>query len=284
MVNFVLAPFIVAPLLKVGAMWCACVFMVGGLFFPFDAVVAETTMELRYEVQWGNVNIGEAEASWTFTQNRFEIVGKSKTVGISDKLRKYRGSSKAEGQIHHDVYRSVRIDTNGIYKGTERNANVIWNADDSQISTIRSPALDLKKVFPLRDEVVQGSIGPYTAMLRALHTIKQTGSCNSSYKIYDGLRTAEVRLHDLGHELLTADRLSAYSGVVIKCGLTSTPTGGQRLTSRWNEKKRNSDDIIIFIAETEPSLFLPVRIEVKTFIGKVTARLVMNTLSIKSRQ
>ena len=284
MVNFVPAPFIVAPLLKVGAMWCACVFMVGGLFFPFDAVVAETTMELRYEVQWGNVNIGEAEASWTFTQNRFEIVGKSKTVGISDKLRKYRGSSKAEGQIHHDVYRSVRIDTNGIYKGTERNANVIWNADDSQISTIRSPALDLKKVFPLRDEVVQGSIGPYTAMLRALHTIKQTGSCNSSYKIYDGLRTAEVTLHELGDELLTADRLSAYSGVVVKCGLTSKPTGGHWLKSRWNEKKRKIDDTIIFVAEIEPSLFLPVRIEIKTFIGKITARLVMSTLSIKSNE
>jgi len=284
MVNFVPAPFIVVPLLKIGAMWCACVFMVGGLFFPFDAVVAGSTMDLRYEVQWGNVNVGEAEASWTFTQNTFEIVGKSKTVGISDKLRKYRGSSKAKGHIHDDVYTSVRIYTNGIYKGVERNANVIWSAEDSQISTIRFPALDLKKVFPLRDEVVQGSIGPYTAMLRALHTIKQTGSCNSSYKVYDGLRTAEVRLHDLGHELLTADRLSAYSGAVIKCGLTSTPTGGQRLTSRWNEKKRNSDDIIIFIAETEPSLFLPVRIEVKTFIGKVTARLVMNALSIKSRQ
>jgi hypothetical protein len=71
-------------------------------------------------------------------------------------------------------------------------------------------------------------------------------------------------------------------GEVIKCGLTSKPTGGHRLKSRWTKKERKIDDTIIFIAEIEPGLYLPVRIEIKTFLGKITTRLVMTSLSIKA--
>ncbi|WP_190275474.1 DUF3108 domain-containing protein [Candidatus Puniceispirillum marinum] len=283
---FTLAPILNVPILKVGSIRFACLFVVAGLLAPFGAFATGTQIDLRHEVQWGNVNVGEVETSWLFDQTTFEMVGKSRTVGISEKLRKYRGNSTAKGHIHDNRHMPVQIDINGIYKGMERNATAIWNPKNGRIRTVRTPSLNLKKVHPLDDKVIQGSIDPYTAMLRALHTIKQTGSCNSSHNIYDGLRTAELTLHDLEDDLrpnfLTADRPDAYDGAVIACGLTSKPTGGHQLKSRWNKKKRNIDDTIIFIAEIEPDIFLPVRIEIKTFLGTITTRLVMTSLSIKN--
>ena len=249
---------------------------------PSPAHATGTTFDLRYEMQWGNVNVGEAEASWVFTPNTFEMVAKSRTVGISDKIRKYRGNSAVQGRIHNDTHIPESLNIKGIYKGLERDATSIWNRDDGQISTVRTPALDLEKVHPLQNRRIQGSVDPFTAMLRALHTVKLTGSCDSSHKIYDGLRTAELRIHDLGIQRLTSDRPNSFDGEVIKCGLTSKPTGGHRLKSRWTKKERKIDDTIIFIAEIEPGLYLPVRIEIKTFLGKITTRLVMTSLSIKA--
>lgn len=59
-------------------------------------------------------------------------------------------------------------------------------------------------------------------------------------------------------------------------------TGGHRLKSRWNKRERKADDIIIFGAEVKPSLFLPVRIMIRTIFGKITARLDMNHLLISA--
>ena len=279
MFNFPFIPFVCAPVSSVSSTWCACVFMMIAVLCP-SIVPAETTVELRYEVQWGNLNVGEVEASWVFSGNTYEMVGKSRAVGISKKVSKYRGSSNVKGQIQDGLYKPTKIEITGVYKGKEKSATVFWSAEGGQISTVRLPALNLQKVHALDKKVIRGSIDPFTAILRALDSIKQTGSCNSNHKIYDGLRTAELAFHNLGPAILTGDRPNAHTGAVIKCGLTTKPTGGHQLKSRWNKTKRDIDDTIIFIAEIKPSFFLPVRIEIKTFLGKLTARLVMTDLSI----
>lgn len=273
--------FVLTKFLHIGANWIAGLFVSVGLLVPFGAIASGTVLDLRYEVQWGNINVGEAEASWIFTDSTFQMIGSSKTVGISDSLRKYRGTSEVTGQIYDGIHAPLKIGISGVYKDSAKNATAIWNLEDSQIHTVRAPTLDLEKVHPLDDNFIQGSIDPYTAMLRTLHTIKQTRSCASRHKVYDGLRTAELTMHDLGTQVLTGDRASAYRGKVIKCGLTIKPTGGHRLKSRWNERERKADDTVIFVAEIEPGLFLPVRIMIKTMFGKITTRLVMTNLLIR---
>tara|TARA_A100001015_G_scaffold294552_1_gene372473 strand:- start:2988 stop:3836 length:849 start_codon:yes stop_codon:yes gene_type:complete len=272
-------PFVRAKISSLGSASRACVFIII-ILLRSSNVVAGTTIDLRYEVQWGNLNVGEVEASWVFSGNTYEMVGNSRAVGISDKVSKYRGSSNVKGQIRDGLYTPVKIKIAGAYKGKERNATVFWSAEAGYISTARHPALDLEKVHALDKTIIKGSIDPFTAILRVLHSIKQTGSCNSNHKIYDGLRTAELTFHNLGPAILADDRPNAHTGPVIRCGLTSKPTGGHQLKSRWNKKKRDIDDTIIYVAEIKPSFFLPVRIEIKTFLGKLTARLAITDLSI----
>lgn len=279
MCNSAFSPIIYATVSSVSSNWCTCVFILIALFGPFS-VIAGTTVNLRYDVQWGNMNVGEVEASWVFSEDTYEMVGNSRAVGISGKVSNYRGSSSVKGQIRDGLYKPVKIEIYGSYKGKERNATVFWSAEGGQISTDRQPSLDLKKVHALNKTAITGSIDPFTAILRALNSIKQTGSCDSNHKIYDGLRTAELAFHNLGPAILIGDRPSAHSGTVIKCGLTSKPTGGHQLKSRWNKEKRDIDDTIIFVAEIKPGFFLPVRLEIKTFLGKLTARLAMTDLSI----
>ena len=104
-----------------------------------------------------------------------------------------------------------------------------------------------------------------------------------SERVYDGLRTSELALHDLGTQLLEKDRPFAFEGKTSVCGLVSKPTGGHQRKSRWRKKQPKPEDVLIFVAEVRPDLFLPVRIEAKSFIGTVTARLVMPSLVLEMR-
>ena len=106
-------PFLNVPILKMGTSWFVCLFVVAGILTPFGAFATGTKIDLHYEAQWGNVNVGEAKTIWLFTQNTFEMVSKSKTVGISDKLRKYRGNSTVKGHIHDNLHKPAQIKING---------------------------------------------------------------------------------------------------------------------------------------------------------------------------
>ena len=96
----------------------------------------------------------------------------------------------------------------------------------------------------------------HSAMLNVLSNISQIGSCAGSERIYDGLRTSEITLFDFGSDYLKKDRPFAFEGTVIKCGYrqadwrSSAQIGG--------EKSNQHDDILIYIAEVRPDLFLPV--------------------------
>lgn len=127
------------------------------------------------------------------------------------------------------------IDIRSSRKGKTRQANARWNAAAEMISTTRNPELDLNEVHPIENEFLTNSIDPLTAMLRSLATIDRDDKCGGTYQIYDGLRTSQLTLYDLGKDHIKADRPSAFSGNVWKCGVVSKPTGGHRLKSRWRK-------------------------------------------------
>lgn len=245
-----------------------------------SAQSGQTVIDLRYEIQWGNMNIAHADARWVLQPETYSMTGNARTVGATDLLYKYRGKSHLLGQRQQNqpVSKSLKISSQS--RNRQISAEVVWNGAGDMVSTERSPALDLEKVHPVNAGSIEGSIDPLTAMLRALQMVAETRRCGGSYKIYDGLRTATVSLHPLGRQTLVADRPGAFQGESLKCGVTSRPTGGHRRNARWRKKQQDEDDIVVFIAEVGPQLLMPVRIEVKTMLGKITARLAMPSLEI----
>jgi len=256
------------------------------ILLPSAAAFAQTgstSLQLTYEVEWGNLDVATTTADWVFGEDRFELVATSQTVGITDALRKYRGRTELTGRIRDGRYMPHRLSISGLSKGRSREAFTTWapgtGITGTGISaTERQPDLDLDKVFPLSAEEVDGATDPFSAMLNALDTIRQTGSCKASARIYDGLRTSRITLHDLGREVLEKDRPFAYQGNTVVCGLVGTPTGGHQRKSRWRKKQPKPEDILIFVAEVRPDIFLPVRIQARSFLGAITARLVMPSL------
>lgn len=253
------------------------------LVWPATVVSQPKTMSLQltYEVEWGDVDVATTTADWVFGEDTFELVATSRTVGLTDALRKYRGRTELTGRIENGRYLPHTLSITGISKRRSREALTTWAPGTGSTATKRQPRLDLETVFPLADKHIDGAIDPFSAMLNALSSISQSGSCKGSERIYDGLRTSELTLHDFGTEVLEKDRPFAYEGRALVCGFVGKPTGGHQRKSRWREKQPKPEDVLIFVAEARPDLLLPVRIQAKSFLGTVTARLVMPSLTLE---
>ncbi|MEC8270019.1 MAG: DUF3108 domain-containing protein [Pseudomonadota bacterium] len=247
-----------------------------------SAQPAGTSLQLAYEVEWGNVDVATATADWVFSEDSFELVATSQTVGLTGSVRAYRGQTELTGRIEKGRYVPHRLSISGVSKNRTREAFTTWAPRTGNIATQREPKLDLKKVFPLADENIDGAIDPFSAMLNALNDIARAGSCNGSERVYDGLRTSELTLHDLGTTVLEKDRPFAYEGKALVCGFVGKPTGGHQRKSRWRKKTPKPEDIQVFVSEVRPALFIPVRIQASSVLGTVTARLVMPSLKYET--
>ena len=262
---------------------CCLVVAVAILLGPVNAFAKPKTMSLQltYEIEWGDVDVATTTADWVFGEDTFELVATSRTVGLTDALRKYRGRTELTGRIEEGRYLPHRLVISGVSKRRARAAFTTWTPTTGAVVTHREPELDLQKVFPLAREHIDGAVDPLSAMLNALNDIAQSGTCTGSQRVYDGLRTSELALHDVGTETLEKDRPFAYGGTALVCGFVGTPTGGHQRKSRWRKKQPKPEDVLIFVAEVRPELFLPVRLQAKTFLGTVTARLVMPSLTLE---
>ena len=250
---------------------------------PLSAQPAGMSLQLSYEVEWGGVDVATATAHWVFGEDSFELVARSETVGVTGSLRSYRGLTELTGRIEDGRYVPHRLSISGVSKDRTREAYTTWAPRTGTIATQRDPKPDLKKVFPLEDEHIDGAIDPFSAMLNALDHIARTGSCAGTARVYDGLRTSELTLHDLGTAVLEKDRPFAYRGRALVCGFVGRPTGGHQRRSRWRQKAPKPEDVQVFIAEVQPGLFIPVRIQADAFLGTVTARLVMPSLKYEPK-
>ncbi len=256
----------------------ACLF---GLL-PVSAWAQGIELKLQYQVQWGKFDIAVAEANWVFEENSVKMIGTSRTIGIAKKVRNFKGNSILSGVSASGNNYPLHLEISSTFGSQKKKANTTWHLKNGVIKTEREPEVDKNKVFPLRKKLIRGSIDPFTAMLNTIETIKKTGRCSGNHRVYDGLRTGILNFHDFGKQNLKKDRPFAFEGRGIKCGIISKLTGGHRINNRWRAKSKNKDDIVAYVSEVKPGIFIPVRIEVVTPIGKIIARLHMPSLSIST--
>jgi len=241
---------------------------------------SEIELKTVYQVQWNDMAVATAEAKWVFTENSYLMSGTAQTVGILNKLKDFKGTSLLLGKVASGAFQPLRLHIASISDYKKKQAETDWYPQNGIIKTLRYPDIDEEKVYPLRQKLITNSIDPFSAMLNTLEKIRKTGKCTSKYRIYDGLRTAILSFHDMGEQYLIKDRPFAFAGSTIKCRVESKPTGGHQIKNRWIKKNREKDNVIGFISEVKPGLFIPVRIELATPVGKIISRLHMPSLTI----
>ena len=77
----------------------------------------------------------------------------------------------------------------------------------------------------------------------------------------------------IGKTILEQDRPGVFTGSAMVCDVKFDPIGGHRINSKWRSNKDQNGRVKVFFARPLESQVMPVRIEVKSWIGKIIGRL-----------
>jgi hypothetical protein len=243
------------------------------IFFTLPSLASD--IDLRYRLQWGNFAMGDVFASWQLRPTGYQMQGGAISAGTVGWLMRYQGEVRLEGQLAGDRVLPDSLFLSSDSRRGARQARTLWPGASRQPVTSRLPELNLEKVIPLDETALAGINDPFSTMLGVLRQMQQGASCSGQFEIYDGWRHARLTLYDLGETELVADRPWSYSGAARICGIASQPLGGQSRKSSWSEEDLDPQRIRFFVADLEAGLPLPVRIELRGFLGRVTVRLDM---------
>ena len=237
------------------------------------AHAGEEGERLIYRISYGNVPLAEARISLIERDGRYEVSGEGATAGPLEWLIDWRGSARTVGMTAGEALVPQLHAQKGAWNGKHRQAEVRYGPD-SKIEHIVDPPADPAEFTSVPAGSIPGTLDPLTAALSALKRFAATGRCEGTLPIFDGRRRYDMQLEDAGTALLERDRPWNYAGQARGCRLKSRRIGGffkdSDYASDESETKR-----LVWLAETAPGTWRPVRIEIDAPIGKIIGRAVL---------
>lgn len=237
-----------------------------------NTAAAGQTLELRYEVAWGNMTLAEARVNYALNETRYEIEGEGESQGTLSFLFPWKGSARTEGLTTEEGFRAFRHESFGSYKDKTRRTSVVWDPAVALPKLEAEPKPDLSEVTPVPAAATADTADPFTVLLSTLDKLEQGERCEAKAKVWDGRRRYDLKIEHIGETELAGDRPWAYSGRAIGCSLTYTPIGGFRRDSEWRDRR---DEIrrTIWVGRLPNEKLVPVRIELSAPIGNFVGRL-----------
>ena len=250
--------------------WCL---IASTLFFSAGVGAANRKINLFYEISWGALHLATATSEWDIQDGKALILGSIKSDGVASLFSGFESVSSAEISSRDNLWQPQFLSLLRKTKSKKISSFVLWSEIGKLLSDDQQPALDLSKVFPIPENLKEGVIDPYSAVLRQIDYIVKNDQCGEHYSIYDGLRRFDVQFQNVGRRYLVADRPFSFEGPALLCKFLVVPKGGHRIKSRWNEKPSEKRTVKVFFGRFDGDLFIPVRIEVEALIGTGVARL-----------
>ena len=242
-------------------------------FWVGDASASYKPTTLIYNISWGNISLAKSQLDYEFGKDNARISASVASKGFVAFFRGFKSRSIVK-LVHKDTGWAPKTLLMERISGKEVvNSNVIWDDTGSVVTETRVPELDLTEVHPLDDRMKVNVLDPYSAVLRLLSQIEKTGDCTSSYEIYDGRRRSRIYFEKIGKIVLEQDRPGVFTGSAMVCGVKFDPIGGHRINSKWRSNKDQKGRVKMFFARPRQGQIMPVRIEVRSWIGKIIGRL-----------
>ncbi len=244
------------------------------IFFAVGDVSASyKPTTLVYNVSWGNILLAKSQLDYEFGKDDVRISASVASKGIITFFRGFKSRSIAELVRKDTGWAPKKLSMERISGSKVVKSNVIWGDAATIVYENRMPELDLTEVYPLDDQMRVNVIDPYSAVFRLLEQIEKTGDCTSNYEIYDGRRRSRIYFETIGKTVLEQDRPGVFTGSAIVCDVRVDPIGGHRINSRWRSNNDEKGQVKMFFARSRQGQIMPVRIEVRSWIGKIIGRL-----------
>ena len=229
---------------------------------------------LAYEIEWGRLVLARSQVDLTPDGHRLTIDASVESGGLARFFKPFQSTARAALEADNGRWQSRLLAMRRVSGQARVESRVEWTANGMLLAQSRTPALDLDKVHPLPADMPPAVLGPYAAILNLIGRVAATGDCKDgdtvpAVEIFDGRRYARLSILSRGRVTIDRDRPAAYAGPAVLCEVALVPRGGHRRSS----KPGKPFTVKLFLARPFGDNMLPVRAEVKGWMGRVIGRL-----------
>ena len=245
------------------------------LLAPMAAGAEPMTHRTVFTVYFGALPVGEATFDIHADDTGYRLKGSGRTVGIVELFAPGTGSVMSEGRIVGDHVIAVK---NAIhFSEREKKKNFEMEFSDGNVSRVAYQPDDRKKKdgpqwVPVTEDQLRAVVDPASGLVVPVAPERANDPhavCDRTLNVYDGDTRYDIALAYKATKTVTTE---GYKGFTYVCQLRYIPIAGHRRNQRNIEYMSSNKDMEVWLAPIARSnIYTPIRIEVPTWIGHVTA-------------
>lgn len=237
---------------------------------------AEMAHRTEFVVLFGAIPVGRATFDIRASaDDYYSLQGSGRTVGIVELFAPGKGSVASEGRIVGDHVVATRNSV--AFTERRKKSKFVMELDNGAVSHVAYEPDSRKKKdgpkwVPVTEDQLRAVIDPASGLVVPVAPDRAADPhaiCDRVLNIYDGDTRYDIGLK---YKATKEIRTKGYEGPAHVCQLRYMPVSGHRLKQRNVEYMRRNKNMEIWLAPiADSNLFTPIRVDVPTWIGIVTA-------------
>jgi uncharacterized protein DUF3108 len=182
--------------------------------------------QLNYTFEVVGLPLAEATLNIDLAEVDYRASLQFHTVGLANVVDGGSLQESVNGELRNNRPAPQSFAANGYLHGQNRIVEMVWRDGTPMTTAIAPPNAREREDVPL--PLRAGAADQVSLIVSLLHTVDQTGRCESSARSYDGRDLQLFQVRTIGEEDLRGAGGSGFTGRALRCDFTDQTLAGFR--------------------------------------------------------
>jgi hypothetical protein len=159
-----------------------------------------------------------------FQPEAYRLTLSFRLIGAPSLLYHAQGQTEVNGQFHGLRAAPQDLTSTGRYGGVPHVTRIAWHGSVPIIEQMVPKMETDRELVPQAMQV--NTIDTLSAIAALIHQVDRTGKCDSTSRIYDGVRLSELVARTASTDMLPTTDRSSFHGPALRCDLTARMLAG----------------------------------------------------------
>lgn len=179
---------------------------------------------LRYEAYARGISIMDMEVSFALGLRDYQVRLSYHTVGLARLFYAGQQVDQVNGHWVGDRAQPDQYDADGRWRGHERRLAIAYRDGQPDVLALEPPLARDRQPVPPASQI--GASDILSALAQLVRHVRQTGSCETSGRTFDGRRLTRIDVRTAGIVTLDTTSRSVFAGRALRCDFTQQMLAG----------------------------------------------------------
>jgi hypothetical protein len=237
--------------------------LIVGLLSPCAAFAqAPGMLHASYDTFAAGMHVADVEAGFSFGPRTYQLNLNYQTSGVIGFLFSGHQSDQVSGAWQGPRALPSHFIGLGLWRGINRITEIDYQQARPIVRQLIPSNTDEREQVP--EPLQANTIDSLSALAELIHTVAQTGRCETKVHTFDGRRAVEIEAHTIGEQELEPSSRSSFTGKALRCDFAGRMLAGFKFgdNRERDSKPMHGSAWLARVADGTPPL--PVRLSFET--------------------